>query len=146
MKIYARKFPYACAKLMIRMWRIDEGIDEFPAVHRDEFPHVGGLPGNWIYTSKLLDRMTGTPQQGGYGTLGHNWRRDAADAWQATRRLQAGRLVAAHRPWPRVRPRRVKVPRDAYIYNAKCLGWGGPEWTIRDALTSEFDYDELMGR
>lgn len=39
---------------------------------------------------------------------------------------------------------RATVPKYARIYDGRCLGLTGDPVTIRDALGSRFDYDELM--
>jgi hypothetical protein len=41
---------------------------------------------------------------------------------------------------------KTKVPRYAYVYNNRCERIGGTPLSIRDALGSHFDYDEIMSR
>ena len=40
----------------------------------------------------------------------------------------------------------VAVTKWALVYNGKCEGYTGPRWTIIDALGSDFDYNQIMGR
>lgn len=43
--------------------------------------------------------------------------------------------------------RGLRIPKYAYVYNAKCLGFDTTELvTIRDCLRNKFDLDALMGR
>lgn len=39
---------------------------------------------------------------------------------------------------------RITRPKFVYSYNAKFLGFDGPEISIKEALTEQFNYDELM--
>src|SRR5580765_8069466 len=126
-KVYRRTLPNATARVMIALWHRDEGQ-------------------NFVFLPDVLDRMTGTPHQGGYGTLGQFWawlqqqpgeRADGSNRVGWWRLTDPGRsFVLGHHT----------VPRYAHLFNGRCLRLSGPPWSIRDALGTRFDYNQLMGR
>lgn len=125
-KVYKRTLPNATARVMIALWRRGEGRD-------------------YLFLPDILDLMKGTPHQGGYGTLGQFWgllqqqpglRADGSHRVGWWRLTDLGRLFVTAD---------TKVPKFAHIYNGRCLKLSGPPWSVRDALGTKFDYDELMG-
>ena len=124
-KVYRRKLPVASAQILIELFR-EDGADDY------------------VYVPKILDRMTGTPAQGGYGTLSVHWGLIAS--------MEGERDDGSNRTgWWKLTEEGVRfvldaatVPERAHIYNGRCLGHSGPPIDIRQALRNRFDYDELM--
>lgn len=126
-KVYKRSLPSASARVMLALWRNNGGH-------------------SFVYLPDLLDTLKGTAHQGGYGTLSQHWgliesrpgiRDDGSTrvGWWKLTELGV-RFVTE----------RATVPRYADIYNGRCLRRHGPPWSIRQALGTRFNYDELMGR
>lgn len=125
-KRYRRSLPSAAARVMIAMYRIQRGMDAY------------------IFIPDLLDKMTGTAHQGGYGTLGWAWgliERQPGERDDGSDRVGWWRLTDLGRAFVQDQ---VSVPRYAVIFNGKCLTLDGPPWSIRDALGKRFNYRELM--
>ena len=126
-KIYKRKLPRATVLVMIRLWRRNEG--------------------RWyVFVPKMLDTMTGTAAHGGDGTKGQLWglmeqRVGVRD--DSSTRVGWWRLTDLGREFVQGN---VKVPKYAHVYNGYCLKTSGPDWSIRQALGTKFNYDELMSQ
>jgi hypothetical protein len=125
-KIYPRSLPLASAKVMVELFKRNEGRD-------------------YIDVPEVLDTMKGTAHQGGYGTLSWHWgliepmpgqREDGSN------RVGWWRLTDRGRAFVRGE---VTVPRKARIYANRLLSFEGEQWTISDALRHPFDFRELMG-
>lgn len=126
-KVYRRPFPSAAARVLIAMYRT-------PA----------GQTGEYVDIPALLDRMTGTAHQGGYGTFSHHWDLIAPQPGQredGSTRVGFWRLTNAGVAFVRGHH---TVPKYAHIYNNRRLKFSGKHITIRDALGKKFDYTELM--
>jgi hypothetical protein len=125
-KKYKRKLPSASAKVLIAVYR--------------ENGH-----GEYVFLPDLLDRMTGTAHQGGYGTLSHHWgllEQMPGARPDGSKRVGWWRLTDLGK---RFVLREVRVPQYANIYADRCLGFHGNRITIEDALGTKFNYRELMG-
>ena len=124
-KVYRRALTSAPARVLIELHRRDQG-------------------GAYLFLPTILDTMTGTPHQGGYGTLGHHWgllEPQPGEREDGSWRVGWWRLTDRGRAF--VLGRRT-VPKYARIYDGRCLGLDGPDWTIVQALGKRFDYRELM--
>jgi hypothetical protein len=124
-KVYKRTLPSATARVMIELYRRQRG---------DEY----------VFLPRVLDGMTGTPHQGGYGTLAHFWgllEQQPGERADGSNRVGWWRLTEKGRRFVRGE---VTVPKHAHVFNGRCLGYSGPEWSIRQALGTKFDYAELM--
>ena len=124
-KVYERTLPSATARVMIRLYQHNKGID-------------------YVYLPTILDTMKGTPHQGGYGTLGHHWglmEQMPGERPDGSNRVGWWRLTDLGRDFVRGIE---TVPKTAYLYSGRCLTVGGPPWSVRDALGHRFNYDELM--
>jgi len=124
-KVYRRALPSAAARVLIEMWKRDEGRD-------------------YLYVPAILDKMTGTPAMGGYGVISHFWelieaqpgrREDGSDRVGWWRLTDRGRVFVRGL---------IPVHKYALIYNGKCLGLNGEMITIVQALGNKFDYRSLM--
>jgi len=93
----------------------------------------------------ILDRMKGTPHQGGYGTIAHHWgliEQMPGEREDGSKRVGWWRLTDRGRAFVRGE---ITVPKKALIYNNKLFGFEGRQITISDALREPFDYRRLMG-
>jgi hypothetical protein len=129
-KIYRRSLPNATARVMIVLWRRDEGR-------------------GYTFLPDMLDALgmtslKGTPHQGGYGVIGHHWnlmehkpgkRPDKSPRNGYWRLTDLGRDFVQEK---------ITVQKYAHVYAGRCLKLSGPPWSIRDALGSKFRYDDLM--
>jgi len=124
-KIYPRPLPAASARVLIRLFRLNEGRD-------------------FVKLGPILDTMKGTAAQGGYGTLAHHW--GLMEAMPGKRedgsnRVGWWRLTDLGRAFVRGE---ATVPKRARIFANRLLGYVGPPWTISDALREPFDFNDLM--
>lgn len=124
-KNYRRAFPSASARVLIALNR-------------------KGAAEDYVYLPPVLDTLTRTAAQGGYGTFCHHWglieqepgiRADGSNrvGWWC---LTTKGIAFVHD--------RMKVPKFVTVYNNTVLGFDGPDITIRDALGHRFNYEELM--
>lgn len=124
-KEYRRKLPAATTRVLIALYRHNEGRD-------------------FIFLPDLLDTMTGTPHQGGYGTLGQFWglmERRQGERDDGSKRVGWWRLTDLGRAFVRGE---ATVPVYAYIYNGKLRRYAGDPVDVRTSLGHRFNYDELM--
>lgn len=124
-KVYRRSLPSATARTMIAMYHQDEGRD-------------------YVYLPTLLDTIKKTAYQGGYATYGHYWglmERQDGRRDDGSNRVGWWRLTDLGRSFVRGT---ATVPRYAHIYDSRLLSFSGPQFSIRQALGTRFDYDELM--
>lgn len=123
-KLYPRPLPSATARVMIEIFRRNEG--------------------RWfIDLPPVLDTMKGTAHQGGYGTLAHHWGLLEAmpgERDDGSNRVGWWRLSDTGRAFVRGE---VTVPKRALIYNNRCIGFRGEPITISDALREPFNYRDL---
>lgn len=116
-KAYRRKISAPMARVLIDMYR----VSEFDWVYLPSLRSAGqdeALARHWgIIDAKPGLRPDGARQQG--------W-------WALTARGQL---------WVEGK---VAIPKYARIYNSQLVGLEGPDVTIKDALGSRFNYDELM--
>lgn len=130
-KVYKRKLTHATARTMITLWHHAEGRDYVylpglfntmsPSRPRPQDAAGAGdaVKGRWwkLMEQKPAERPDGSPRVG--------W-------WRLT---DLGRDFVQER---------ANVPKFAHLYSGRCLRLTGPPWSIRDALTTKFDYDALM--
>lgn len=124
-KLYRRPLPLATARTMIEIYR-------------------AGAADDFVFLPPILDRMTGTPHQGGYNVLGQHWAlMEGMDAERddGSRRVGYWRLTALG---VRFVEHAATVPKYAHLYNGRCLRLSGEPVSITDALGHRFDYRELM--
>lgn len=126
-KLYRRSLSNAPARWMIKLYL-----------------HDGNEGREYVYMPEVLNTMRGTPSQGGYGNLGQYW--DLTDRMPGIRSDGSNRVG-----WWRLTDDgrefvldHLTVPKYAYVYNSKLFDFDGPEWSIRDALGTKFDYNDLM--
>lgn len=123
-KEYRRTLPSATARVMVELYRRDEGYE-------------------FQFLPDILDQMTGTAHQGGYGTLGHYWglmEQQPGERDDGSNRVGWWRLTPKGRSFIYGYP----VPRYARIYAGTLIGLEGPDWTIQQALGEPFNYRDLM--
>ena len=81
---------------------------------------------------------------GGDATMGHHWRLLEAQPGErpdGSNRVGWWRLNEDGRGFV---TNQIDVEKYAFVYNQECLALGGPAWSIRDALGTRFNYEELM--
>jgi hypothetical protein len=115
-KVYKRKVHAGMARLLIAMWR-NAGEE-------------------WLYLPSL-------PQKSRDGTGLAYW---GLIEEEKARREDGGRagwwrITEEGRGWVLMQ---TTIPKYAMIYDGRCLGHRGAHVTIRDALGTRFDYDDLM--
>jgi hypothetical protein len=126
-KLYRRTLPNATARVMIAVWFLNEGRD-------------------YLYMPELLDQvgLTRTGQQGGYCTYGHYWKlmkQQPGIRDDGSNRVGWWKLTDLGRRFVLCQ---ATVPKYAHIYNSRCFGFSGPDWTIQHALGTKFNYSQLM--
>jgi hypothetical protein len=129
-KVYRRKIPNATARVMIALYRQNEGRD-------------------YVFLPAMFDKMggsilKGTPHQGGYGTLGQFWglmERQPGERDDGSDRVGWWRLTDLGRAFVLARAR---VQSHATLYAGRCLGLDGSLVTIQEALGKKFNYRDLM--
>ena len=127
-KVYRRTLPSATGRTMIELY------------------HVAGAAPDYTFLPDVLDRMTGTPHQGGYGTLGHFWglmEREPGEREDGSDRVGWWRLTPLG---VRFVLRQAQVPKYAHLYDGRCLGLHGKPISISECLGNRFNYGELMGQ
>lgn len=118
-KVYRRKINSGMARSLIEMYR------------------VGGPALDWVHVPTQIgarSREEGKLAYWGLVEEEHQERDDGGRAgyWRVT--TKGVQFVSAQ----------IKVPKYARVYDGRCLSLTGDEVTIREALGSKFNYDELM--
>lgn len=118
-KVYRRKVNAGMARSLIEMYR------------------VGGLEREWVHVPTQIGARSREEGKLAYWGLVEEEtakREDGGRAgyWRVTEK--GVQFVRA----------RIKVPKYARVYDGRCLSLTGDEVTIREALGSKFNYDELM--
>lgn len=116
-KVYSRKINSGMAVSLIRMWRL-AGTDWINVP--EQIGARSREEGKLAYW-KLVEESSGVRPDGG-----------RAGWWRVTER--GAQFVSMQ----------LKVPKYARVYDGRCLGLRGELVTIRQCLSSRFDYDELM--
>lgn len=126
-KIYKRSMLSTSARTLIAMYLETRGTD------------------NFIHIPTLVQRrVRDKAHQGGSSTLGAYW---GLIEEERERRPDGGR-----KGWWRLTPKglawvlgRTTIPHYAYTYNSRVVEVSGPPVSIRQALGTGFDYEEMMG-
>jgi len=125
-KVYKRKLTSCGARTLIRMWR-DSGLE-------------------WVHVPTLLKtQLPDIAHQGGYATLGQHWRLivESPDEREDGGRVGWWRVTELGERFVR---EQVTIQKYARLYDGRCMNLVGSEISIKDALGTKFDYNELMGR
>lgn len=115
-KLYKRKVNSGMARSLIHMYRIN-GLNW---VHVRAIGALSREEGKLAYWG-LVEEQAGTGLHGG-----------RAGYWRVTPRGEA------------FLKNRTTVPKYARVYNGKVYGFEGDPVTIKDALGTKFDYEDLM--
>lgn len=124
-KLYERKLIATASRPIIALYR-EAGMDyaHLPTIMRYRLPDIS--------------------HQGGYANMSAHWGLIEEDGRSREDGGRAGwwRVTEKGRDWIFERSR---VPAYALIYDNLCLGFKGPDISIRESLGERFDYEEAMG-
>jgi len=121
-QVYRRTLYHVPARMLIVLYNID--------------------PFDYSYVPPLCLRYN---LPGGDATMSHHWgliEAQPGERADGSNRVGFWRLTRDGRDFV---TDTVDVEKYAFVYNQECLSLGGPVWTIRNALGTRFNYEELMG-
>jgi hypothetical protein len=122
-KLYKRKINSTQARALILMFReCGRGWGHLPSLRTHLAPYHSNEEPKLRYWGLLEEEKAVRPDGGRSGW----WRvTEAGEAWITGE---------------------ITVRKYARVFDGRCRGLAGPEITIHDALSTKFDYKELMGR
>lgn len=136
----------------------EEGVhcpccDQFAKAYRRALPSASAVvmmairrrsATEYVHLPPILDTLTGTAAQGGYGTFSHHWgliEQMPGERDDGSNRVGWWRLTEDGLDFVNDN---LRVSKFALVYNNQCFGFDGPLIGIRQALGTKFDYRDLM--